>query len=353
MLELQKFTQIFDRYLLELLNIESNYYKQIGPVPLRLLSEIKRMIESGGKRIRPAQLYYSFLGCGGVDKKMALDVATSIELLHTFAIIHDDIIDKSTNRRGHPTVQQHFRDYHKRNKLAGDQEHFSLSQTILAGDLALTLADKALTDIPWKLEIRKDFKKSFDRLRLEVVAGEAMDVYWEYINKIIGEKKVLKILKYKTGLYTSGRPLELGAILAGAPSNTSRKLLKIGTLTGIAFQIQDDILGVFGKEEVIGKSTDSDLLEGKKTLLIAYAFEKADEGQKKILKNTLGNPQASANELKKVREIIKETGALKRSVQKAMTLISKAHSELEGMELKKEGKEFLLKMAIFMLEREL
>lgn len=348
---LKDFSQLFDPYFLEFLDGEEQAYRKINRHTLLLLNEIKRIFESGGKRLRPAQMYYSYLACGGKDKKNALKAAVASEMLHTFAVIHDDILDKSDTRRGFPTSHIFLEQVHKNNKFAGDGSHFGLSGAILTGDLALALADKALTNSPFPVSTIFKAKKLFDDLRTELVAGEFLDVYAEYSPESISEDYVIEILKYKSGFYTCGYPLRLGAVLAGARVKIERGLFEVGEKSGVAFQIQDDILGVFGSEKEIGKSVDSDLREGKKTLLVVKALKFSTPAQRKVLNKFMGNPAATHNDLNSVRQIIKETGALDYSRQKALRLVKTARSELISLPLNNPGKEFLINLTQFLLER--
>lgn len=348
---LRNFSLNFDRRLLRFLETESRRSRKIDPKANLLFAEIFRVIQNGGKRLRPAQLYYSYLACGGKNKSGALKASLSLELLHTMAIIHDDIIDRSNQRRGQETSHEYFKTVHQAEKLTGDRAHFALASAILTGDLAFTLADKALTDSPFPKDLVLKAKKLFDKERLELVAGQFLDVYGEYSRKDVDEKFVLTILKYKTGVYTCGYPLQIGALLAGAGSKVQKALFEAGLKAGTAFQIQDDILGVFGKVSEIGKSASSDLLEGKKTMLTAKALELASQKEKSFLRKKIGNPKASESELNQVRQIIKSSGSLDYSLRRARELVLGAKKILTSLDLKNPGRDFLLSLADFMLQR--
>lgn len=348
---LKEFSRQFDPYFLEFLEAEEKSYRKIGKDTLLLLNEIRRMFNGGGKRLRPAQMFYSYLACGGKDSKSALKAAVSSEMLHTFAIIHDDILDKSDTRRGFPTSHKFLKCFHKNNKFVGEAVHFGLSGAILTGDLALALSDKALTNANFPMATLAKAKRLFDDLRTELVAGEFLDVYAEYRPENISEDFVIKILKYKSGYYTCGYPLRLGAVLAGAPAKIELGLFEIGEKSGVAFQIQDDILGVYGSEKQVGKSVDSDLKEGKKTLLVVKAYELSTPKQKNVLNKLLGNPTASHDELNKIRQIIKETGAYDYAHDEALKLIREAQSKLVSLPLYNPGKKFLSDLTQFLLER--
>jgi geranylgeranyl diphosphate synthase type I len=350
--KLRSFSGLFDSYFYRLLDEEEKSYRQISEHTLILLKEIRRVFESGGKRLRPAQLFYSYLACGGRKNAAALKAAVPFEMLHTFAVIHDDILDKSETRRGLPTSHKYLNNLHVGSKFNGDASHFGLSGAILSGDLALALADKSLTNAPFPRPILVKCKKLFDDLRTGLVAGEFLDIYAEYLPVRIPENYVMEILKYKSGYYTCGYPLRVGAVLAEAPAKIERALFEVGEASGVAFQIQDDILGVFGNEKQIGKSVDSDLIEGKKTLLVVKAYELAKANQKIVLDQFLGSPGASHEDLNKVRQIIKDTGAYEYAHNKAAQLIRHAQGQLSSLPLKKLGKEFLTGLTQFLLDRE-
>lgn len=349
--QLQAFRQKFEPVFLAVLKNEEKTFQKIDGKSRLLFDEIKRIFLSGGKRIRPAQLYFSYLACGGNQPDRALQAAAALEMLHTFAIIHDDIIDQSDQRRGQPTSHKYFEQVHQQEKLMGDRRHFSLSSAILVGDLSLTLADKILTDSPFPPNLILKAKKLFDAERLGLVAGEFLDVYGEYLNTSVEEKFILTILEFKTGTYTCGYPLQIGALLAGANLTIQKSLFDAGIKAGIAFQIQDDILGTFGQEVEVGKSVDSDLLEGKKTLLVVKALELAAAVDKIPLKKFVGNKSASAKDIDRVRNIIKKSGSLDYSVNLAQKLIRESKKELGFLPLKNEGKEFLLGLVEFLLQR--
>ena len=348
---LKSFNHRFNPIFLGFLEKEKNDYKAVDPHLNILYNDIERTFKSGGKRLRPALLYYTYQACGGHKPEAALKAGVALEFFHTFAVIHDDIIDRSPTRRGQPTSIEYFKSLHLRDGLVSDKNQFALSASLLAGDLALTLADKILTDSPFPKPIILRAKKVFDRMRLETVAGEFLDVFQEYRSEQPKTKEIQTIMEYKPGRYTGGRPLELGAVLAQAPKNLTDQLFKIGCNFGTAFQIQDDILGVFGKKEEIGKSADSDLVEGKKTLLIAKAYETATIKEQRFLSKYLGNSQATSADLNDLRMIIKRSGALTKSINYARTLILKARNDLKNLRLEKEAKTFLLSGTTFMLER--
>lgn len=333
--QLSQFKKEFDRELTKFLTRKINQAKKIDPKVASLVEQIKNMVSAGGKRLRPAFCYFSYKACGGKNEEAILYTSQAIELGHTFALIHDDIIDKAQIRRKKPTIF----------KVAG------LPTAILVGDLAFCLAEEVFTTAPFKDDLIREAKKYFDLSKFEVLGGEYLDVLATK-EETVDEEKIMKILEYKSGKYTIERPLHLGAALTEAPEEVFKVFSRYGIPLGIAFQIKDDILGMFGKEEVIGKPVDSDLREGKRTLLIIQAVKRIkNKQQKEKLLSLLGNKKATRKDLEWVRNLIKETGSLEYSQNLAKELIREAKMAIRGYPFKKEGKDFLIGIADYIIER--
>jgi len=337
-----------DAYFVEKLK-EANL---VHPETLVLVEEIRRFIRNGGKRLRPAFTYTAYLGCGGRSYDAILYASAAVEVLHTFALIHDDIIDKSDLRRGSPSVHRVFEDFHQKRDFAGSAQDFGLAAAILAGDLACAFADELLNTAPFPAERIRRAKNYFDLNKKQVILGEYLDVIAP-VKKEVSEADVLKILEYKTAKYTVERPLHIGAVLAGANEEMLQWFSNYAIPLGQAFQIQDDIIGTFGREEEIGKPNDSDIKEGKKTLLVIKAYEFARPSEVKILDRVLGNQKASGEQIEAVRSIMQSSGALTYSQNLANQLIKKAKRAIEEEKLEEEGKTYLLQAADYLLSRQL
>ena len=315
-----------------------------------LVDEIERFIGSGGKRVRPAFLYSGYVAAGGKAHDAIIFASMCVEFLHTFALIHDDIIDRSATRRGKPTSHKIFEEYHQTKNFPGDSGHFGLSSAILAGDLAFTLAEEILTTAPFPQERTRRARYFFDQMKFQVIAGEYLDVLGGY-KKRLSEEDILNILEYKTAKYTVERPLQIGAMLAGAEIDTLETFTAYGIPLGQGFQLQDDILGVFGNPKKTGKPADSDIREGKMTVLVAKAYEWANKGERKVLDETIGNSRATAMDIERVRNIIYEVGACDYAVKLSHKLIEQAKDALMSTKLQKEGKEYLLSAANYLIDR--
>lgn len=333
--QLQNFKAKIDYELKKFLQIKKKEIRQSLPQSLPLVKAIEDLTLRAGKRIRPAMMYFGFLAAGGKNKKAALFASQSLEFGHTMALIHDDIIDQSDLRRGGPAVH----------KILGQDA------AILAGDLALNWAEEILdrSDFPPQNKIKA--RQIFDLLKEEVILGQYLDVLAEK-NKEITEKEILKILEYKTSRYTIVRPLQMGVALAGANKKTHNLCLNYGLPLGIAFQIQDDILGIFGNQKQTGKPIDSDLKQGKKTLLIIKALEELKPKEKQRFLSIFGNQKATVHDLSWLRAKIKQTDALNYSQKLAQKLIRQAKQAIVNYPLEKEAQDFLIGIADYLVERQ-
>lgn len=333
--QLQNFKAKIDRELKKFLQQKKKEVHQSLPQSLPLVKAVADLTLRSGKRIRPAMMYYGYLATGGKNKKAVLFASQSTELLHTWALIHDDIIDQSDLRRGGPAVH----------KILGQDG------AVLAGDLSFNLAEEILdrSDFPPQNKIKA--RQIFDLLKEEVILGQYLDVLAEKKENLT-EKEILTILEYKTARYTLVRPLQMGVALAGANKKSFNVFKRFGLPLGVAFQIQDDILGVFGNQKQTGKPIDLDLKQGKKTLLIIKALEKLKPKEKQRFLSIFGNQKATAHDLSWLRDKIKETSALFYSQKLARKLINQAKQAIVDYPMSKEAQDFLISIADYMLARE-
>lgn len=268
----------------------------------------------GGKKLRPFLVYlgYTTYGKGEIDK--ILPVALAFELVHSFLLIHDDIIDKSEVRRGKATMHKVYE-----KKL---NYHYGISQAIIIGDIACFEAFRLISESNFSPDIKNSLVRKFSEVLVETGYGEALDVYNS--NKKAGFGEIEKVTNLKTARYSFVGPLLLGAIAGRMRENSLKRFIDFGLLIGSAFQLTDDILGIFGDEEVTGKSSLSDIREGKNTLLIHKAKQLAKGKELKFLSQTWGNERANMDELKKVRKIVEVCGALTWARAKNRQMIEKA-----------------------------
>jgi geranylgeranyl diphosphate synthase type I len=268
-------------------------------------------LAAGGKRLRPAFAYWGWRGARGraaEDDAVVLRAVAALEFVHASALVHDDVMDGAHTRRGRPATHVGFASRHDRHDLNGDRELFGTGAAILVGDLALVWSDELLRRSGLSDAALTRARGVWDTMRTEVTAGQYLDLL-RAAGGLPGPDGALTVARYKSAGYTVQRPLQLGAAIAGAAPEVMDACTAIGLPLGEAFQLRDDVLGVFGDPGVTGKSADDDLREGKQTLLIALAEQAADAAGLRLLTETLGNPDAGPGELDAVRRLIETTGA--------------------------------------------
>jgi geranylgeranyl diphosphate synthase type I len=349
--QLAIFKTELDKEFQKYLNQKIAEAKKISPYTAELIEHIADFSMRGGKRIRPALMYYSYLAHGGRDRKEALKVSMAIEMSETYLLIHDDIMDDDALRRGGMTIHESYRQIadekynHKSNPRS-----FGNSLGILAGDVACAMSNEIIANAKFKPGIIQKALAEFNNVYISECYGQTLDIISQ-LRDDVGENDVILTHQLKTVPYTFDGPVKIGAILAGASNEDLENLSRYSVPLGIAFQIQDDILGMFSSEEKLGKPITSDLREGKKTLLILDALKKANVSDKEIIELNLGNKRATIRGLKTVRKIVEETGALEKSKNMAEKLVNDAMEALQKLRLNKEGKKFLLNIADYMIAR--
>ena len=311
-----------DRLLAEHLAACEVEVADLEPVATQVTHRIRELVLTGGKRLRPAFVYWGHRAAGADHDDGVLTAAAALELLHTFALIHDDVMDRSDRRRGHPSIHRALARQHADDGLDGDHDWFGLSAAVLAGDLAAVWADRLFESTPMAPDAVARARAVYAQLRIEVMVGQFMDL------RLAGspagdEASAHRVALLKSGRYTVTRPLQLGAQLAGAPNHVINLLGRFGDEIGVAFQLCDDILGVFGSPFETGKSTVDDLREGKRTVLVIKALESATGPSRRFLQTCLGAPDLSERDASRCRDIIEESGA-RRAVAR---MIDRHHAE--------------------------
>jgi geranylgeranyl diphosphate synthase type I len=312
----------------------------VGP----LLGELQRVIGAGGKRLRPLFCCLGHMAAGATIGNEAIRAASALELLHTFAIVHDDVMDRSASRRGAPASWVHLEEEHRRERFMGDAGSYGIAAAVLAGDMSLVLADRALLESGFPMELLGPALTRYDRMRVEVVAGQYLDVRAAHRGSA-DEDEARRIAVLKSGGYTVEAPLEIGAILGGAGDDVRAALSRYGVRLGEAFQLRDDVLGTFGDPAVTGKDRDSDLREGKRTVMLARAAGVADEAGRSFLEERVGRPDLTDAELERARALLTETGALDHTVGLIHDLVEEAETEIRGSEIPDEAASLLVEMA--------
>jgi geranylgeranyl diphosphate synthase, type I len=305
---------------------------------------------TGGKRLRAAFCYWGWRACGGTDDPAIFTAAAALELLHASALVHDDVMDASDTRRGKPAVHRRFATSHELANWRGDADRFGAGAAILIGDLLLAWTDELLrisglaADSVWRgLSV-------LDTMRTEVLAGQFLDLAAQ-ASANTSVANALSVVTNKSAKYTVERPLQLGVALHGGQAGADREAISAafsgyGLPLGIAFQLRDDILGVFGDPATTGKPVNDDLREGKRTVMLAIAAERATPNQRQLLDHCLGDPSLSAAAAQQVREIIVSTGALAESELMIAANVKAALTALDGAEITGESKVALADLAI-------
>ena len=266
----------------------------------------------GGKRLRPAFCYWGFRGAGGSDSDAVVTAASCLELLQACALIHDDVMDGSDTRRGQPAMHRRFSALHRGEGWHGDAEAFGLSAAVLLGDLCLIWADELLNTSGMPADALLRAQLVYDEMRVELMAGQYLDLLEQALGGGTVES-ALRVARYKSAKYTIEKPLHMGAALAGAGQDVLDGYSGYGLPLGEAFQLRDDVLGVFGDPSATGKPAGDDLREGKRTALVAMALSAATPAQAAVVRRYLGDPHLSEKGVAELRQVICETGALERT----------------------------------------
>lgn len=283
---------------------------------------------AGGKRFRPQMVMTAYTALGGLDLRAAAHVGASFELLHTALIVHDDVVDRDFVRRGIPNVSGSYRDVAQTAGLAlPTAEHRGMSVAVIAGDLALTGSFRLMERASSDFEVRDALVELLDRAVFDSAAGELIDVDFSLYSGMPTIAEIVEMERLKTAVYSFEAPLQAGALLAGATHDVIAALGEFGRNIGIAYQIVDDLLGVFGSEETTGKTTLGDLREGKRTALIAYASQTAEWSS---IAHLVGDSGLSPENAATVREVLERTGAKKFTEQLAHDYADEAVSALSG-----------------------
>ncbi|MDL4773060.1 MULTISPECIES: polyprenyl synthetase family protein [Thermomonosporaceae] len=275
-----------------------------GPLPV-LAGTVRTFLGAGGKRIRPLLCMIGWHAGGGAgEPAAALRLAAALELFHAAVLMHDDVIDESPTRRGRPTVH-HVLAEHRR---AGPDLRFGTSAAIILGDLTLAWSDQLVRSAGMPADRLQDVLPVLEAMRTEVNLGQFLDLVATG-RPTADLEAALTIARYKTAHYTVQRPLQAGAALAGASPDVLAACSAFGIPLGEAFQLRDDLLGVFGDPSRTGKPVVSDLREGKHTPLIALALRRAGSAQSATLHARLGNPRLDEAGAAEVRRVLSATGA--------------------------------------------
>jgi polyprenyl synthetase len=285
---------------------------QVGSLPIL---DVARTYTAGGKRLRPAFCYWGYAAAAEIPENPAalIRAAASLDVLHASLVVHDDLIDRSDVRRGHPSAHRQYETIHAQACGGGSSEEFGAAAAVLLGDALLAWSSEMFESSGLPTDALDNARPLLQTMRTEVLLGQYLDVAAAFQTTTAdGQDQAERVLEYKSARYSVRRPLEIGAVLGGAdPGGELLKALgRFGSLLGGAFQLRDDVLGIFGDPAVTGKPAGDDLREGKRTLLILEALARADRQQSAFLRHLLGNPSPTISDIAEARTIITSTGAL-------------------------------------------
>lgn len=313
----------------------------IDPALAEVSDALDDFVLGGGKRLRPAFAYWGYRGAGGADSDQVVAAVAALELVQASALIHDDLMDRSDTRRGEPSVHRRFERRHVDASWRGAPAAFGDSAAVLLGDLALVWSDELLHDSGLGPAELTRARPVFDRMRTEVTVGQYLDVLTQSTADTSLDRAG-KVARFKSAKYTVERPLLLGAAIAGAPAEVSAAYSAFGLPLGEAFQLRDDVLGVFGDPAQTGKPAGDDLREGKRTYLIAAAFEALDARARAELDAGLGDP---GPDVERLRSLIRECGALAATERRIDELMAAALAALAAAPIEDDARAVLKALA--------
>jgi geranylgeranyl diphosphate synthase type I len=307
----------------------------------------------GGKRIRPTFAWWGWRGAGGVvespEALAVLRAISALELIQACALVHDDLMDASATRRGRPTVHVEFARKHAAARWRGQPARFGAAAAILLGDLALSWADDMMHAAGLSPAAERRAAPAWRAMRTEVLGGQYLDVLHQSTGDT-SARAALQVDRYKTAAYTVERPLHLGAALADAPPELVSAYRRFGADIGVAFQLRDDLLGVFGDPAVTGKPAGDDLREGKRTLLVALAVERAEQQGRQAARDAVlqavGDPGLDADGVDHVRGLLTELGAAQAVEQRIAALTGSALDALSAADVAEPAASQLGELAV-------
>jgi len=329
---------------------------ELSAIDPALAPAAEALIASGssGKRLRPALVSWSYAAHassdGRSDPSEVLGAAVAVELVHTSALVHDDVIDRSETRRGRPSLHAGFAATHA-DGWSGTAEDYGRSVAILLGDVLLSAASEHLLACEVAHEVLLRAHEAFTRLQVEVMAGQFLDVD-AAARGDADRERALRIATLKSGRYSVSRPLELGALLAGASPDVASALLHVGDPLGVAFQLGDDLLGVFGDPDATGKPSGADLAEGKRTLLVAETLARLPNAQRVEFTSLFGRAGSAAGEIEALREHIIASGARDAVEAHIRLSVAEARRAIDLLALPERARAELHELSDWMMTRQ-
>lgn len=322
---------------------QSAVLSEIGDDLTPLVEAVSALVR-GGKRLRAAFLYWGYRAGGGPDSDAVVRAATAMEFFQAAALLHDDVMDDSDTRRGMPTAHKRLANAHAAASWAGNGDRFGLAGAILGGDLCLTWSDELFATSGLPMAELARARPVFDRMRTQLMGGQFLDVLesargWDELTTDERVTTARRVIRYKSAKYSVEHPLLIGATAAGVCASDLDALSAYGLDLGEAFQLRDDVLGVFGDPAQTGKPAGDDLREGKLTVLVALALDQASPAVVEMFDKLLGLPDLDEPRVDELRAAITASGALERVEQMILDLSTSARTALRSTTtLTTEGK---------------
>ena len=335
-----------DKSLASFFDRESAYLQSVDDDLIPVSNALGHFLLDSGKRLRPLFAAIGHIGAGGEITQESITALSSLELVHVCALIHDDLMDASDTRRGAPSIHKQFEAIHKAKNLQGSSAQFGLAASVLMGDLAIIWADKMLHESGVKSSQILSALPIYDEMRVELMAGQYLDVYEQALASECVERS-LKVARYKSGKYSIERPLHFGAALSENVKGEHYEIYsQYGLPLGEAFQLRDDIMGVFGDPKETGKPAGDDLREGKRTVLIATTLNKSNAAQRAEFEKYFGKSDLDQAGVDSLRMIITETGALAQVESLITDMTFSAHNAAKSGGISPKAGTMLEEMAI-------
>lgn len=339
--ELGAFLKSYDPYVRRYFKGKISGARGYSPLAADFYKKLAEFSQ-GGKKMRAFLVWLGYQVGGGLDLAKILPISLAFEMTQNFLLIHDDVVDNSPLRRGKPTIHKIY------GKKFGT--HYGESMAVILGDIASVEVFNIVADCDFPSDFKILCQKLFAKTLLETAFGQGLDV--EYSFKKPTFAQIMEIADLKSARYSVRAPLLIGANLAGAKAQKLKALARYGTAVGLAYQIADDILGVFGNPQVLGKSVLSDMREGKNTLLIHKTKQLTGEGDRKIIDRIWGNSGATNADFGRVKRIIEESGALAWCVFENQRLAAKAKTEIKRITANRALQIILAQVADFVISRQ-
>ncbi|CAN5491392.1 polyprenyl synthetase family protein [soil metagenome] len=341
-----------DAALATFLDQQAERLVPLGTDADRLVAEARTAV-GGGKKFRAAFCHWGFRALASPadaeQERSLLRACASLELLHASALAHDDLMDASDTRRGRPATHRAFETEHRATGWRGNPEQYGAAAAILLGDLLQGWADELLRRCGFGWDRVGPALEVFDLCRTEVIAGQFLDVSVQARGHADVDT-AMTVLRYKSAKYSIERPLHVGAALAGGGPAELAALSSFGLPLGEAFQLRDDLLGVFGDPELTGKPAGDDLVEGKRTVLVALALDAAPPADAALLDRSLGTP-LSPPEVERLRDVIEASGAHAQVEAVIGELATIAVAALDDASVDPEAREVLRGLAAAVTQR--